>query len=288
MIIVDFSGVAIASIFSQKGQAIQEDLIRHLILNTLRMYNVKYRAKYGKMVIACDAGGSWRKGVFAEYKAARKTNREASDLDWPAIWEILNTVRDEIRDHLPYKVVSVKGAEADDVIATLVESCQEFGQFEPVMIISADKDFIQLQKHNGVAQFSPMTKKLVTDKNPRRYLLEHILRGDSGDGVPNVLSPDNVFVDPKGRQKPLKAKVIDEWCASFSKLDEVMDHDTYRNFIRNRMCIDLSYIPTEIANEIMTEYQAQPEVGNSQVFPYLIAKRCKQLVSSAADFFPPK
>ena len=233
MIIVDFSGVAIASIFSMKGQPIQEDLIRHLILNTLRMYNVKYRAKFGKMVIACDTGSSWRKTVFAEYKAARKTNREASDLDWEAIWSILNTVRDEIKENLPFKVVGFKGAEADDVVATLVESTQEFGQYEPVMIISADKDFIQLQKYKNVSQFSPMTKKLVTDKNPRRYLQEHILRGDGGDGVPNVLSPDNVFVNPNGRQTPLRAKQLDAWCDSFSKLGEVMDHDTYRNFIRN-------------------------------------------------------
>lgn len=287
MIIVDYSGVAMASMFAQRSDTIDEGLIRHQILNTLRMYNVKYRAKYGKMILACD-GGSWRKNVFAEYKAARKTNREASSIDWVEVWRVINLVREEIKENLPFKVVQVTGAEADDIIATLVESTQEFGQGEPVMIVSADKDFIQLQKYNNVSQFSPMTKKIVTDKNPRKYLIEHILRGDSGDGVPNVLSPDDVFVDASKRQTPLKAKLVDEWIANYSKLADVMDHDTYRNFIRNRRCIDLSYIPEDVATEILAEYNKQEETPNSKVFNYLIAKRCKMLVSCAGEFFPSK
>lgn len=288
MILVDYSGVAMAAIFSQKGAEPQEDLIRHLVLNTLRMYNVKYRSKYGKMVICCDGGSSWRKTVFAEYKAARKANREASDMDWKELWRIMNMIREEISENLPYKVVHVNGAEADDVIATLVETTQEFGCGEPVMIVSADKDFIQLQKYSNVSQFSPMTKKIVTDKNPRRYLLEHILRGDSGDGVPNVLSPDNVFVDPNGRQKPLKAKQVDDWCANYSKLDEIMDSATFRNYVRNRHCIDLSYIPTEVASSILDVYNTQVDTSNGKVLNYLIMKRCKQLISCVNDFFPAK
>jgi len=284
MIIVDYSGVAMASMFAQRSDTVDEGLIRHQILNTLRMYNVKYRAKYGKMILACD-GGSWRKNVFAEYKASRKTNREASPIDWKEVWRVINLVREEIAENLPFKVVQVSGAEADDVIAALVETTQEFGNSEPVMIVSADKDFIQLQKYNNVSQFSPMTKKLITDKNPRKYLIEHILRGDSGDGVPNVLSPDDVFIDAAKRQTPLKAKKVDEWIANYSKLEEVMDHDTYRNFIRNRRCIDLSYIPKEVSAEIIAAYEAQEDTPNTKVFNYLIAKRCKMLVSCAAEFF---
>lgn len=286
-ILVDYSGVAIAAFYSQRQETVDEGMLRHLILNTIRGYNVKYRAKYGKMILACD-GGSWRKNVFAEYKAARKTNREASAIDWDAVWSIINLVREEIKANLPYKVVQVSGAEADDVIATLVESTQEFGNNEPVMIVSADKDFIQLQKYKNVSQYSPMTKKLVTDSNPRKYLIEHILRGCSGDGVPNVLSDDDTFVDAKKRQTPLKAKVIENWIANYSTLDTEMDHATYRNFIRNRRCIDLSYIPDEVAAEIMAEYNAQDDTSNSRVFNYLIAKRCKMLVGCASDFFPPK
>jgi hypothetical protein len=286
MIIIDYSGIAMSSMFSAKSNDVDEGMLRHQILNSLRMYNVKYRAKYGQMIIACD-GGSWRKNVFAQYKASRKTNREASPINWDEVWRVINMVCEEISLHMPYKVVQVRGAEADDVIATLVESTQEFGNMEPVMIVSADKDFIQLQKYSNVSQFSPMTKKVVTDKNPRRYLIEHILRGDSGDGVPNVLSPDDVFVTDK-RQTPLKAKVIDAWVQSYSNLDTVMDDTTYRNFIRNRRCIDLSYIPEEVSAQIMAAYHAQPDTPNSQVFGYLVSKNCRMLVGCASEFFPAK
>jgi 5'-3' exonuclease len=283
-IITDYSGIVMSSMFSQKSDTLNEDLIRHQVLNTLRMYNVKYRAKFGKMIIACD-GGSWRKNVFAQYKAARKINREASSIDWEEFWRIANLIREEIAEHLPFIVLQVAGAEADDIIATVIESTQEFGNYEDVMIVSADKDFIQLQKHSNVSQYSPMTKKLVTDKSPRKYLCEHILRGDSGDGVPNVLSLDDVFLKPELRQKPVTKKLLNHWIENFSQLDKVMDEATYRNFVRNRRCIDLSFIPDEIKEKIMHEYTNHKQVPNSKVFNYLIQKRCKLLVSCAAEFF---
>jgi hypothetical protein len=286
MILLDFSGIAMAAMFSQKSNDVNEDLIRHQILNVIRMYNLKHRAQFGEMVITCD-GGSWRKNVFAEYKAARKINREASKIDWDAVWDVINKVREEIAEHLPYKVVQVKGAEADDIIAILTETTQEFGCSEKVMIISADKDFIQLQKFGNVSQFSPMTKKLVTDKNPRKYLIEHILRGDSGDGVPNVLSPDNVFLTD-ARQTPVTKAKVEFWTQNFSNIEDHMDDATYRNFVRNRRVIDLSYIPDEVRTEILDEFNAQPTVHNSKVMSYLISKRCKMLINCTADFFPPK
>jgi hypothetical protein len=287
MIIVDYSGLAMSSMFSLKSNDVDEGMLRHLILNSLRMYNVKYRAKFGKLVLACD-GCSWRKNAFPNYKAARSINRKESPIDWDAVWRVINLVREEIMEHMPYKVVQVRGAEADDIVAVLVESTQEFGQGEPVMIVSADHDFIQLQKYTNVSQFSPMTKKLVSDKNPRKYLLEHIFRGCGGDGVPNVLSPDDVFIDATKRQKPLKAKLVDEWIASYSKLESIMDADTYRNYLRNRECIDLSYIPSNVVEEITACYESQPDTPNAKVFNYLVSKGCRMLVGSAAEFFPPK
>lgn len=286
MIIIDYSGIAISSVFSQaKSNKIEEDFLRHIILNSLRMYNLKYRDKYGKMVIACD-GGSWRKDYYPQYKAARRKNREESSMDWKEIFRILNNVKAEIIEHLPYTVVQTEKAEADDVIAALVESTQEFGNYEPVMIISADKDFIQLQRYDNVAQWSPMTKKLIVDKNPTRYLLEHVLKGDSGDGVPNVLSPDNTFTDSI-RQTALRATKIDEWIAAdkVGKLQSVMPEETYRNYIRNRTVIDLERVPTEVRDAILTEYNSAPVKNNSKVLNYLISKRCNMLISSASEFF---
>ena len=285
MIIVDFSAISIASVFSQPKSNLEEDLLRHMILNSLRLYNLKYRDEYGRMILACDAG-SWRKGPFPEYKAARKKTRESSSLDWPTIFGWLNTITEEINEHLPYPVISVSGAEADDVIGTLVETTQEFGNYEKVMIISGDKDFIQLQKYDNVSQFSPLTKKLVKDSNPAKYLFEHVVRGDSGDGVPNILSADDVFVSDS-RQTPLRTKLIEEWYekSRSSSMEEILDESTYRNYIRNRSMIDLSQIPEEVSNRIKEEYTEKTVKPNNKVLNYLISRRCSQLVACAEEFF---
>lgn len=280
MIIVDYSGVAIANLFAMKAQ-VSEQLVRHMILNSLRMYNVKYRREYGQMVLACDGGNTWRKQLYPQYKAHRKKNREDSGLDWTEFFRILGTVRDEIRENLPFKVVHLQGVEADDVIATMVHQTQEFGKGEPVMIVSADKDFVQLHQYKNVKQFSPMTKALIKESDPFAYLYEHIFRGDSGDGVPNVLSPDNTFVDSI-RQKPVTTKKIDEWIKNISNLQSVMDQETYRNYQRNRALIDLSAIPPTKKLEIINTFEAVKPASNT--LNYLIGKRCTQLIECAAEF----
>ena len=279
MILIDYSGIAISNIFARKV-TVSEDMVRHMILNSLRMYNLKYRKEYGTMILACD-GGSWRKQIYPQYKANRKTSRDASGLDWQEFFRILGMVRDEVKEHLPYKVVHIQGIEADDIIGALTEKTQNFGEHEPVMIISADKDFIHLQLYSNVRQFSPMTKAFVKEKDATQYLFEHIIRGDSGDGIPNVLSPDNTFVD-KIRQKPISAKKIEQWGASRNALDKVMDESTYRNFQRNQALIDLSKVPQDKKALIINTFESVKP--NSNVLNYLISKRCTQLIECAEEF----
>jgi 5'-3' exonuclease len=286
MIIVDFNGIAISAIVTQKLE-VQEDLLRHMVLNSIRMYNKKYRNEYGQLVIACDSS-TWRREYFPEYKFKRREARaedQADDnkMDWNEVFRILNLILEEIRDNLPYKVVKIDRAEADDIIGTLVENTQEFGKHEPVMIVSSDKDFVQLQKYSNVKQFSPMLKKEMTEKNPRNFLYEHIFKGDSGDGVPNILSADDTFV--KGvRQKPVTAKKMEEWLSNAENLEKVMDKETYRNFVRNKKLIDLSETPTELKEEIINKYENQTVAHKSRVLNYLIAKRCRMLIESVGDF----
>ena len=279
MIVIDYSGIAISNIFTQRLN-VSESLIRHMILNSLRMYNLRYRKEYGNMVLACD-GGSWRKEIFPQYKAHRKASRDSSGLDWPEFFRILNLVRDEIAENLPYKVVHIQNIEADDIIGTLAEKTQNFGQHEPVMIVSADKDFIQLQQYSNVRQFSPMTKNLVKEKDPVRYLREHIMRGDSGDGIPNILSQDNCFVD-KLRQKPISSKKIDAWIADYSNLSTKMEQETYRNFQRNQALIDLSRVPQSKKDTIINTYDSVKT--HSNILNYLITKRCGLLIECAEEF----
>lgn len=244
------------------------------------MYNLKHRKEYGQMVIACD-GGSWRKQIYPQYKAHRKANRDDSGLDWTEFFRILTLVRNEIAENFPYKVVHINNIEADDIIGTLTEKTQNFGQHEPVMIISSDKDFIQLQQYSNVKQFSPMIKSFIKEKDPVKYLFDHTVRGDSGDGIPNILSPDNTFVD-KIRQKPVSAKKVDAWYASRSSLDTVMNQETYRNFQRNTALIDLNKVPQDKKDSIINTFESVKPSSN--ILNYLISKRCTQLIECAEEF----
>ena len=287
MIIVDYSGIAIASIFSQdRPEEIQEGLIRHMILNSLRRYNLKFRKEYGEMIIACDST-SWRKEAYPQYKAKRKSNRDESPLDWGHFFTLINGVRDEIKENMHYPVVQADRAEADDVIATLVKSTQEFGQAEPVMIVSSDKDFFQLHRYSNVKQFSPMKRDFAKVDDAAFYKFDHVCRGDSSDGVPNVLSVDDTFTEGI-RQKPMRAKKIQEWYTAKddSQLMDMMGQETYRNYCRNKSVIDLDYIPEDITQDINDKYNSQTNKNKGKVLTYLIEKRCNMLIDSVADFLP--
>ena len=282
MILLDYSQIALSNIIVQKLN--DENMIRHMILNSIRMYNKKYRDEYGQMVICADGMNTWRKDYFPLYKAHRKKNRTESDQDWTEIFRILNLVRDEIKENLPYKVLHLEGLEADDIICSLVLNTQEFGQSEPVMIISSDKDFIQLQKYSNVKQFSPIQKKMVSDPNPRSYMFEHIMRGDKGDGIPNVLSPDNAIMDDI-RQSPMTKKKIEYWAENADNLRDVMTSEEYRNYQRNKTLIDLAEIPSELQNNVINTYENQKPAMQMRVLNYLIKKRCNHLIEVVEEFY---
>ena len=282
MILIDYSQIALSNIIVQKLN--DESMIRHMILNSIRMYNKKHRDEYGQVVICADGMNTWRKEFFPEYKASRKKNRDESSQDWTEIFRILHTVRDEIRDYLPYKVIHMEGVEADDIIGTLAMQTQEFGQDEPVMIISSDKDFIQLQKYKNVKQWSPIQKKFVTDKNPRTYLFNHIMRGDSGDGIPNVLSADDTFIS-ENSQTPLRQTKIDNWLEHSDNLREHMDDEIYRNYQRNKKLIDLTDIPEDIQESIINNFNSQAKTPNMKILNYLIKKRCNHLIEVVEEFY---
>ena len=279
MILLDYNAIAIGNFVVQKV-AVDENMIRHMILNSIRMYRQKFGKEYGEMVIVADGMNNWRKDVFPNYKVKRKKNREESSIDWTEAFRIIGMVRDEIRDNFPYKVVHQDGCEADDSIAHIAMSTQEFGRYEPVMIISADGDFKQLQVHKNIRQYSPLTKKLVVEKNPKLELANKILKGDSGDGVPNVMSDDNVFLESR-RQSILSAKKRE------ALLDDprALGEEVYRNYLRNKKLIDLSETPAPVVNNIINTYDSQDPLSNKgKVLNYLIQKRCKLLIESVGEF----
>lgn len=282
MILIDFSGISIAPIAMGLANA-DENLIRHMILNSIRMYRQKFKDKYGEIVIVADAGGNWRKDVYPEYKGKRKDSRDKSKIDWDEAFRCINLVREELKENFPYRVIHQWGCEADDAIAEIVKNTQEFGNHEEVMIVSADKDFRQLQKYGNVRQWSTRTKKFIDEPNPRLYLEEHILTGDPGDGVPNVLSDDKCFIEGR-RQGTLSAKKK----AALLEDPKSLGEEIYRNYLRNKKMIDLtenSECPRSIKEEIINTYEAQDQWSNkSKVFPYLVAKRCRMLIENVQEF----
>lgn len=264
---------------------LNEDLIRHQVLNTIRFYRTKFSDKYGELVICCDDRHYWRRDVFPYYKAGRRKDREASDLDWHMIFEVLKSIKDEIKDIFPYKVIQVHGAEADDVIGTL---CHEYGHLgingnnpEPILVLSSDKDFVQLQKYANVDQYSPIQKKFVRCSNPARYIHEHIIKGDRGDGVPNFLSDDDTFVASK-RQKPISSKKIDSW--NGMNPSEFCDERMLRNYKRNQQLVDLDFIPKELQENILDQYENYDVNDRSKLFNYFIAKKLRNLMDSIQEF----
>jgi len=287
MILVDMSQISLASMMMHlnmnKTTKPDESMVRHMILNSLRMYRSRFKQEYGELVLCFDSRHYWRRDHFPNYKAGRKKGRESSNLDWDAIFGCLNEIKQELKDFFPYKFVEVYGAEADDIIGALcLELEYDNGK---TLILSGDKDFIQLHRFNNVSQYSPITKKMMVNDNPHQYLEEHILKGDSSDGVPNVLSPDNTFVDGI-RQKPLSKKKIAEWTGEILVPVEmaIPDGEVKRNFQRNQQLIDLSKTPKEIFLACLKEYQDSPEGDRSKLLNYFTKKRLKNLTESIGEF----
>lgn len=263
MILIDMNQIMISNLMMQlKGDALNENLVRHMVLTALRAFERQYSPTYGEVVLAYDSKHYWRKEAFPFYKQNRKKDREASNLDWNAIFEVLNKIRDEIKTFFPYKVVEVYGAEADDVISTLttfqsyrnIKLEKDGNKPEKVLILSGDKDFIQLQKFPFVKQYNPILKKEIKHDNPREYILEHIIKGDKSDGVPNFLSDDDTFVVNK-RQKPISKKNLERW-VTLDPCDFCQTPETKANYLRNKNLIDLECIPENLGVEIINYYKS--------------------------------
>ena len=282
MILVDLNQVMISNLMAQLGSRsnnddISEDLIRHMVLNTIKSFKTRFGEEYGDIVICCDSRHYWRREIFPNYKWGRKQSRSGDTLDWDLIFSIFNKVRDELKEYMPWKVMDIYGAEADDIIAILVKH----NTSGKVLILSSDKDFIQLQKHEGVKQYAPILKKWVDGVDPLRYIKEHVLKGDRGDGVPNFLSPDDTFVNGI-RQKPISKKKLDYWIDSDPK--GFCNEYQYRNFQRNQRLVDFDYIPKEIEESILSEFDSIETAGRHKILNYFIKNKLNDLIGNIQEF----
>ena len=269
----------------KNAETLSEDLVRHMVLNSLRAHNKKFRKEYGEMVIACDSGNVWRKQIFPNYKAGRKANREKSEHDWDAIFNMLATIKNEIKTFMPYKVIEVESCEADDIIATLIKKVKNMiipEHKRKILILSGDKDFIQLHGPN-VRQYNPVLNKFVgKGEDPVIYIREHILKGDRSDGIPNVLSDDNVFIEGR-RQKPLSKKKLNNWVNDVFFYTNFTEEEE-KNYNRNRKLIDLSSIPQEIEDKINNEFNDVKVASRDKILGYFINKKLKTLIEVIDEF----
>ena len=293
MIVVDFNQTAISNLMMELGNrkdiTVQVPLLRHMILNSIRSYKQKFGKEFGEIVIACDNQTYWRREYFQYYKAGRKKAREESGFDWKTIFEALNLIRSEIELFFPYKVINVPGAEADDIIAVLAEWSQTndtssilFDEPKPFLVLSGDHDFIQLQKYSNIKQFSPIQKKYVKpDISPEKYSFEHIIRGDKGDGVPNVLSADDSIVTGT-RQKSIRQDKIDTWYKDFDTMPQ--DAEFKRNYERNKILVSFDSIPTHIKESIINTFEEKPMKDKSKLLDFFVEHKMKNMLEVIEEF----
>jgi hypothetical protein len=278
MIILDLNQVIISNIMAQVGThtnvPIEINLVRHMVLNQIRYLRNKFRSEYGdELVIASDGRHYWRKDVFPFYKANRAKARKQSDFDWQSLFDCMNTLRDEFMEFMPYPMIQIDRAEADDIIATLVRAKIAV----KILIVSGDGDFVQLQRYEGVKQYDPIRDKFLSTDDPVKFLREHIIRGDTGDGIPNIFSVDNSLVDGI-RQKKVTAKLFEEWIGK--------DHATCDtpNYVRNRRLIDLTQTPSDLQSEIVNHYLQQKNKPRDKMLNYFINSKLKLLIQEIDQF----
>lgn len=282
MILVDLSAIMVSNLmvqvgYKQRGE-INEDAVRHMVLDSLRGHRSKFKEKYGELVICCDHKNTWRRHVFPYYKASRRTTKKKSPVDWKRAYQVFDTIRQELEEFFPYNVIHVEWAEGDDVIASIAHHEGKMFGGNPQLIISRDKDFIQLQKYANVEQYDPIGKHWVANEDPERYLIEHIIRGDKDDGVPSVLSPDDKFVIPGPRSPKLTAKRIQEI------IDGALDDPNLaKRMERNRMLIDLEQTPPAIVKKIIDKYQQDPG-DRSKLFDYFYSRNLTNLLPTINEF----
>ena len=255
MILVDANQIAISHLMVRHKieDEINIDTVRKSIVRVIARIHRKFGGEYGKMVLCYDDKNYWRRQVFGYYKMNRKKERESSKYDWDQVFSVLNKIRDELRNNFPYHVLQVEGAEADDIIATLVRQNGVRSIPEPILILSADKDFIQLHRHVFVKQYYPIRNRWIEDLDPIKYLQEHIIRGDRSDGIPNILTCDDAIVTGKPQKKMSREKI-----SSLASMDpsQFTNFIRLRNWKRNSELIDFAKIPQAVTDRILNYYNS--------------------------------
>lgn len=285
-ILIDLNQFMLAAIFKSLSEGfstsdmMDENVVRHILLNQIRSNRVKFKKQYGEIVICCDSKNTWRKEFFPYYKIRRNRNKQKSDLDWSKLYDIMGKLKKELKEHFPYKVIEVESCEADDIIGTIAHTYGDeiLVENERILILSRDKDYKQLLKYTNVEQFDQIDKKFLRVDDPREFLQEMIITGDSGDDIPNILSEDTVFALGV-RQKPITKKRMESF-----KNGENITEEVRQNIKRNIKLIDLSKVPSQFKKEILEQYEKPCENKRGMLMDYFFKNGLTLMLSDIGDF----
>ena len=241
-----------------------------------------------KVIIVFDGvgGSNSRRNLFPNYKANRNTSRMTNY----AIFSSKEDEREAINNQmarlinylqcLPVSMICVDGIEADDTIGYLVGKFEKFESTKEVVIMSADKDFLQLVS-DKVKVYSPTKKKMY---KPSDVLEEYkvssinfinykVLMGDVSDNIPGIngLGPKKLFKMFPELATDIPLTVEGMISKATEKIDE---HDLYARIVErkrqleiNNQLMNLKTVPISQGNEeqIKDSFNSQYKL-NSHAF----------------------
>ncbi len=288
--LVDFSQIVLSSIMAtyKPTDLLTTDLIRHIVLNTLRSNVLKNKIKYPRIILCIDNGngGYWRKKKAWYYKFKRSSQRDESGWDFDTIFNAMAMIRKEISENMPYWVMDIQGVEADDHIGVLTKYYVAKGV--PVLITSSDGDFTQLHTDKLVRQWSPIQKKWVKPKHgsPEMDIMYKCIKGDRKDGIAPMKTTNCHYTHGDGRRAPpMRAEELRTLMTSNDEeLQELLTEEQYARYTENRELLDFEFIPQDIHDSIITQFEEQRPAARSKLMMYFASHKLDKLVACMSEF----
>lgn len=266
-LLFDFNNLAIRNFFGCKE--ITEDLSnipwnlwKYNVFNSIYATICKFR-DVEEVILAIDDTNSWRKSFYKRYKESRKEKKKESKIDWSELYTMMNSLISELKHYMPFKVIKVKSAEADDIIGVLVKKFKN-----KCVIIARDEDYFQcFGRNKNLVIYDPISQKKYTKEDfpdVKKFLMKLIFCGQAKDDIPNIITPNDwgLTESTKGKKRPGFGE------KSFEKIQ-----DDVKNFIdngyknkyygevnlrenlrRNRILIDFDKIPNTVVDRILSAY----------------------------------
>lgn len=197
---------------------------------------------------------SFRYSLYPEYKLTRKIQRSKRSQYkiGPVFEELYTNVFPSIFDNHTMQLM-VDGAEGDDVIASLAKSQKLSEDYDKIVLISSDRDFLQLQTDRPVQQYDiqgelivPRLKRgnEVISITPKQALLIKIISGDTSDNIKPI----------KPKTGEITAyKYITEKADEFKKLLKE-NPEVAEKLVLNSKLVDFNNIPVELCQKVVDEF----------------------------------